>query len=258
MRVDMVTYIIEIAFSVLFAELIWKLIVEFFRVFKILTRDSKEKEMATYVTLDEFYSEDRKSVKQVVYKVDGDFNGDIKGDNVTVILMGNGNFNGDISSKDGEVVLIKGSINGDVKANKIVCPTEPTTEDKDQYICKSCYHYVQTPTGSYCTENSVLEKALPVGCRICKSYDRTGEATKYKSDCASFSNRSGIQQGTSPVKRIDYMYGDTCLSAYNTYPIVHMKCPHCKKRFGTQLKVQTNISDGDVLATNVEVIEHGH
>lgn len=196
--------------------------------------------------------------RQTVYKVDGDFNGDIKGDNVTVILMGNGNFNGDISSKDGEVVLIKGNINGDVKANKIVCPTEPTTEDKDQYICKSCYHYVQTPTGSYCTESSVLEKALPVGCRICKSYDRTGEAAKYKSDCASFSNRSGIQQGASPVKRIDYMYGDTCLSAYNTYPIVHMKCPHCKKRFGTQLKVQTNISDGDVLVTNVEVIEHGH
>lgn len=77
--------------------------------------------------------------RQTVYKVDGDFNGDIKGDNVTVILMGNGNFNGDISSKDGEVVLIKGSINGDVKANKIVCPTEPTTKDKDQYICKEEY-----------------------------------------------------------------------------------------------------------------------
>lgn len=67
--------------------------------------------------------------KQTVYKVNGDFNGDIKGDNVTVILMGNGNFNGDISSKDGEVVLIKGNINGDVKANKIVCPTKPTTDN---------------------------------------------------------------------------------------------------------------------------------
>lgn len=74
------------------------------------------KDYATYIT--------RKHDDQIVYKVDGDFNGDIKGDNVTVILMGNGNFNGDISSKDGEVVLIKGSINGDVKANKVVCPTK--------------------------------------------------------------------------------------------------------------------------------------
>lgn len=129
--------------------------------------------------------------KQTVYKVNGDFNGDIKGDNVTVILMGDGNFNGDISSKDGEVVLIKGSINGDVKANKIVCPTKPT-DNKDQHICKSCYHYVQTPTGSYCTENPTLGNALPVGCNVCKSYDGTGETTKYKSDCARFSNRSGI------------------------------------------------------------------
>ena len=83
---------------------------------------------ATYIT--------RKHNDQIVYKVDGDFNGDIKGDNVTVILMGDGNFNGDIDSKDGNVVLIKGSINGDVKAEKIVCPTKPTTDDKDQYICK--------------------------------------------------------------------------------------------------------------------------
>ena len=130
--------------------------------------------------------------KQIVYKVDGDFNGDIKGDNVTVILMGNGNFNGNISSKDGEVVLIKGNINGDVKADKVVCPTKPTADNKDQHICKSCYHYVQTPTGSYCTENPTLGNALPVGCNVCKSYDGTGETTNYKSDCARFSNRSGI------------------------------------------------------------------
>ena len=86
---------------------------------------------ATYIT--------RNHNDQIVYKVDGDFNGDIKGNNVTVILMGDGNFNGDIDSKDGNVVLIKGSINGDVKAEKIVCPTKPTTDDKDQYICKEEY-----------------------------------------------------------------------------------------------------------------------
>ena len=57
--------------------------------------------------------------------------------------MGNGNFNGNIESKDGNVVLIKGNINGDVKANKIVCPTEPVTEAK----CSNCVfaenkHYI--------------------------------------------------------------------------------------------------------------------
>lgn len=78
----------------------------------------------TYVTLDEFFNERGNSVKQVVYKVDGDYNGNISGENVTVILMGDGDINGNISSKDGEVVLIKGNINGDVEANKVVCPNK--------------------------------------------------------------------------------------------------------------------------------------
>lgn len=81
------------------------------------------------VTLDEFLNERGDFVKQVVYKVDGDFNGDIKGENVTVILMGDGDINGDVSSKNGDVVLIKGNINGDVKANKVICQSQPTNEE---------------------------------------------------------------------------------------------------------------------------------
>ena len=130
----MITYIIEIAFSVLFAELIWKLIAEFFRVFKIVTNDGKEKEMATYVTLDEFFNEDRKAVKQVVYKVDGDLNGNVKGDNVTIILMGDGDINGNVDSDNGNVVLIKGNINGNVKADKIVCPCPDDTKNQKHGI----------------------------------------------------------------------------------------------------------------------------
>ena len=111
--------------AITFAQLIWDLIIEFFKIFKIFTGSYKNKEMSnTYVTLDEFYSEDRNAIKQVVYKVEGDFNGNISSDNVTVILMGDGNINGDVKSKDGNVVLIKGNINGDVKANKIVCPDD--------------------------------------------------------------------------------------------------------------------------------------
>ena len=109
---------------------------------------------ATYIT--------RKHNDQIVYKVDGDFNGDIKGDNVTVILMGNGNFNGDISSKDGEVVLIKGSINGDVKANKIVCPTEPTNKVKPNCRMCKCYMAEGVITGQiYCYKHGLLNDPVP-------------------------------------------------------------------------------------------------
>lgn len=260
---------------------------------------------ATYIT--------RKHNDQIVYKVDGDFNGNIKGDNVTVILMGDGNINGNIESKDGNVVLIKGNVNGDIKANKVVCSTNPTTDNKDQHICKSCYHYVQMPIGSYCTESSTPRAALPVGCNVCKSYDGTGKTTNYKSDCARFSNRSGIchffhvngcsiehncpykikrdecktinniakhnpakdvespklsvktlwscdiPQGTSPKKRTDhYTSIGNHVSTYDSFPIAHIKCPHCKKHFATQLRVRTSVVDGDVVETSVEEMKHDY
>ncbi len=143
---------------------------------------------ATYIT--------RKHDDQIVYKVDGDFNGDIKGDNVTVILMGDGNFNGNVDSSDGNVVLIKGSINGNVKADKIVCPTKPTTDDKDH---------------------------------------------------------------TSPQKRIDHYtsIGDH-VSTYGSHQLAHIKCPHCKKYFATQLGVQTAVVDGNVAWISVEEIRHDY
>lgn len=108
----------------------------------------------TYVTLDEFMNERGDFVKQVVYKVDGDFNGNITGDNVTVIIMGDGNINGNISSKDGEVVLIKGDINGDVEADKIVCPKEPV---------KSC-NYCEYFNGYSCAIFNVRPK------KVCSCY----------------------------------------------------------------------------------------
>lgn len=90
---------------------------------KDLNKDLNSIQIPTPVDINE------SSTKQIVYKIDGDLNGNIKGDNVTVILMGDGNLNGNIKSKDGNVVLIKGNINGDVKANKIICSTEPTTNN---------------------------------------------------------------------------------------------------------------------------------
>ena len=92
-----------------------------------------------------------KSGVQIVYKVLGNVNGNISGDNTTVILMGDGSVNGDIKLDHGEVVLIKGKVNGKVKAEILVCPEKPEVEIKENLAkktdsppadsCKSCIHY---------------------------------------------------------------------------------------------------------------------
>ena len=146
-----------------------------------------------YVTLDEFMNERGEWVKQVVYKVDGDFNGDIKGENVTVILLGDGNINGDISCNNGEVVVIKGDIKGDVKANKVMCPSQPTNKEKrhnpakdvksptlptrfedsnpTRYKCESCTYYM--PNGNkqffWCAQDGMLHFCIEDG-TTCKYY----------------------------------------------------------------------------------------
>lgn len=166
--------------------------------------------------------------KQIVYKVDGDFNGDIKGDNVTVILMGNGDFNGNISSKDGEVVVIKGNINGDVKANKVLCPTEPKT-DSNSSDCFKC---------AWLDENG-----------ICKSWDVNEGKCKYVSKT----------QFETLQKRTDYYTSiGNHVSIYDSFPVVHIKCPHCKKYFATQVKVCTSVVDGDIVETSVDEIKHDY
>lgn len=94
--------------------------------------------MSTTVTLNEFLNRDGDHINQVVYKVDGNFNGNITGDNVTVILMGDGDINGDINTRDGEVVLIRGDINGNVKADKVLCPSLSNTHTQVDAKCSEC------------------------------------------------------------------------------------------------------------------------
>lgn len=94
--------------------------------------------MSTTVTLNEFLNKDGDHINQVVYKVDGNFNGNITGDNVTVILMGDGDINGDINTRDGEVVLIRGDINGNVKADKVLCPSLSNTHTQVDAKCSEC------------------------------------------------------------------------------------------------------------------------
>ena len=125
--------------TIIFAEALWQVLLTFW---DWITNKRDIYMSDKYVTLDEFMNERGEWVKQVVYKVDGDFNGNISGDNVTVILMGDGSINGDVKSKDGEVVLIKGNINGDVKANKILCPCPDDTKKQKRGINIKSYSVI--------------------------------------------------------------------------------------------------------------------
>lgn len=131
----------------------------------------------TVKMLESVTSKDKPGV-QIVYKVLGNVNGNISGDNTTVILMGDGSVNGDIKLDHGEVVLIKGKVNGKVKAETLVCPESPETkqgenpaknvkspelpvkktsspqvvhydEMLDGQSCKSCKHYHPTDSERY-------------------------------------------------------------------------------------------------------------
>lgn len=185
------------------------------------------------------YKEDNYRInKQTVYKVEGDFNGNIKGDNVTVILMGNGNFNGNISSKDGEVVLIKGSINGDVKANKVLCPTNPK-----QVKCSDCVHaekqrFISLSGNRECNVCSQFGVKVNDNYRNCQLY----KPIKHKENNLA-----------SPYERIDFVYdGDKCVNRYKSLALANVTCPHCRKSFSKDFKVVTTVIDGEVSNTEIQ------
>lgn len=185
------------------------------------------------------YKEDGYRVnKQTVYKVDGDFNGDIKGDNVTVILMGNGDFNGDINSKDGEIVLIKGNINGDVKANKVLCPTDPK-----QVKCSDCVHaqkqrFISLSGNRECNVCSQFGVKVDDNYRNCQLY----KPIKH--------NENNL---ASPYERVDFVYdGDKCVNRYKSLALANVTCPHCRKSFSKDFKVVTTVIDGEVSNTEIE------
>lgn len=136
-----------------------------------LVKGEDKKMTQKTVTLDEFLNERGDFVKQVVYKIDGDYVGDIKGKNVTVILMGDGNFRGDINSKDGTVFLNKGNVIGDIKADKVLCPTKPeetsekqkgTYRGKEFCSCYDCAHCHFRFEAAHCSfKNKVIRGVTP-------------------------------------------------------------------------------------------------
>lgn len=131
--------------------------------------------MSTSVTLNEFLNRSGDHVNQVVYKVDGNFNGDITGDNVTVILMGDGDINGNINARDGEIVLIKGNVNGDVKANRVLCPTASNVDKPStKYMSGTCFNCAH------------LRFGLGTGSMVCNI---TNEAAYRLTPCDNYERR---------------------------------------------------------------------
>lgn len=115
---------------------------------------------------------------QIVYKVLGNVNGFISGDNITVLLMGDGSVNGDIKLDHGEVVLIKGNVNGDVKAETLVCPERPEVEEEENPTAK-------IQSSRLATQNISSPQVVhykPVSCESCQFYHPTDDST-YKMYC---------------------------------------------------------------------------
>lgn len=125
----------------------------------------------TIKALESVTSSDKPGV-QIVYKVFGNVNGDISGDNTTVLLMGDGSVNGDIKLDHGEVVLIKGNVNGDVNAETLVCPEKPEVEE--------------TQSSRLATQNisspQVVHYESPASCESCQFYHPTDD-DHYKMYC---------------------------------------------------------------------------
>lgn len=191
-------------------------------MFKDLNRNLNSIQIPTPVDINE------SSTKQIVYKIDGDFNGNIKGDNVTVILMGDGSINGDIESENGEVVLIKGDINGDVKANKIICPDKPSNE---KWVAPSTFSIdLKCPS---CNQKYTQELNTSV-----KKIDNN----RYKVDIAAPYSKTKKEESE--------------ISNYLSVHPVYIECPKCHYSFDEKLRVDTSIINNKVLHTMITPISH--
>lgn len=172
----------------------------------------------------------KSATKQIVYKIDGNFNGNIKGDNVTVIIMGDGNINGDIESENGEVVLIKGDINGDVKANKIICPDKPSNEKKIapctipiDLKCPSCNQiYTQEL-------NTSVEKI---------------NNNKYKVEIAAPYNKTKKEEPE--------------ISNYMCVRPINMKCPNCHQFINKNLRIDASVVNNKLFHTMITPLDNNY
>lgn len=223
--------IIKILMIISFANLIYNLteIVEY--CFDQSKRKKTDKHyISEYIRYDDGVSIKGTMNNQIVYKVDGDFNGDIKGDNVTVILMGDGNINGDIESKDGNVVLIKGDINGDVKANKIICPDKPSNE---KWVAPSTFSIdLKCPS---CNQKYTQELNTSV---------KKINNNRYKVDIAAPYSKTKKEEPE--------------ISNYLSVHPVYIECPKCHRSFDKKLRVDASVVNNKIFHTMITPLDNDY
>lgn len=191
---------------------------------KDLNKDLNSIQIPTPVDINE------SSTKQIVYKIDGNFNGNIKGDNVTVILMGDGSINGDIDSEDGEVVLIKGDINGDVKANKIICPDKPSNE---KWVAPSTFSIdLKCPS---CNQKYTQELNTSV---------KKINNNRYKVDIAAPYSKTKKEEPE--------------ISNYMSIRPINIKCPNCHQFINKNLRIDASVVNDKIFHTMIAPLDNDY
>lgn len=191
---------------------------------KDLNKDLNSIQIPTPVDINE------SSTKQIVYKIDGNFNGNIKGDNVTVIIMGDGNINGNIESENGEVVLIKGDINGDVKADKVVCPTPPIKK-----TCELCRYYVNGGVNHYwCTQGDIIRR-----CIKCEHYE-----DKISDNIAAPYSKTKKEEPE--------------ISNYMSIRPINIKCPNCHQFINKNLRIDASVVNDKIFHTMIAPLDNDY
>ena len=193
-------------------------------IFRDLNRNLNSIQIPTPVDINEL------STKQIIYKIDGDFNGNIKGNNVTVILMGDGNINGNIKSKDGNVVLIKGNVNGDIKANKVVYPNKSSI---DKWIAPQSFSIdLKCPS---CDQIYTQELNTSV-----KKIDNN----RYKVDIAAPYNKTKKEESE--------------ISNYMSVHSINMKCPNCHQFINKNLRIDASVANNKIFHTMITPLDNNY
>lgn len=193
-------------------------------IFRDLNRNLNSIQIPTPVDINEL------STKQIIYKIDGDFNGNIKGDNVTVILMGDGNINGNINSKKGNIVLINGNVNGDVKANKIICPDKLSNE---KWVAPSTFSIdLKCPS---CNQKYTQELNASV-----KKIDNN----RYKVDIAAPYSKTKKEESE--------------ISNYMSVHSINMKCPNCHQFINKNLRIDASVVNDKIFHTMITPLDNNY
>ena len=149
--------------------------------------------------------------------------------------MGDGSINGDIESKKGNIVLIKGNINGSVKADKVITAEKQSTHKSSCETCKyaSSNHFFGNST-CYCHH---LLKYAPID-----------------STCSAYQNK---KDNKIKVKKEDAKE-DTSISNYLSVHPIHLTCPKCHNSINKNLRINISAVGNKVFHTMVTPLDNDY